>query len=154
MKSFLRGVSLALLLFALVTPGAEAQVYSSFGLGLASPVGDLGDTHDVGITTRGQVGLSLLIADVHLQTGWTSFSASGDSPAEKDFSTFHAGAGARVGLGFIWIGANAAYFFGDGEEGVGFLPEAGLRIWHLEGVVDFRVDGDEKWGSARLSYRF
>jgi hypothetical protein len=69
-------------------------------------------------------------------------------------SVYHAGAGARLGLGFLWVGANAAYFFGDGEEGVGFFPEVGVKIWRLEGVLDFRVDGDEKWGAARVGFRF
>lgn len=55
-----------------------------------------------------------------------------------------------MGLGFLWVGANAAYFFGDGDRGLGFFPELGVKIWRVEGVADFRVDGDEKWGAARV----
>lgn len=151
--SLLRGALLALVLSVAFSPRAEAQVYGSVAFGPAKPVGDFNDLYDVGYTTRGQVGLSLIFLDAHLQTGWSRFPAGGDSDLE-DLNIYHAGAGARVGLGFLWVGANAAYFFGDGEDGIGFFPELGAKIWRVEGVVDYRVDGDEKWAAARVGFRF
>lgn len=154
MKFLFRGAALALATFAFAVTGAEAQTYGSIAFGAAKPVSDFGDLYDTGYTTRGQVGYSLTVLDVHVQTGYSRFPASGDSSDLDDLSVYHAGAGARLGLGFIWVGANAAYFFGDGEKGVGFFPELGVKIWRLEGVLDFRVDGDEKWGAARVGFRF
>lgn len=151
--SLLRGAALALVLSLILAPRAEAQVYGSVALGAAAPVGDFGDLYDVGYTARGQVGLSLIFVDAHLQTGWSMFPAGGDSGVD-DVNIYHAGAGARLGLGFLWVGANAAYFFGDGKDGIGFFPELGAKIWRVEGVLDFRVDGDEKWVAARVGLRF
>lgn len=154
MKSMIRAGSLALLLSVLLSPGAEAQTYGSIGFGPAKPMSDSGDLYDTGYTTRGQIGISLALLDAHIQAGWTTFPAAGNASDLDDLNIYHAGAGARVGLGFIWVGANAAYFFGDGESGVGWFPEVGVKFWRLEGVVDYRIDGDEQWGAARLGFRF
>ena len=156
MKSLIRSLPLALALVSLGTSGAEAQLYGSAGLGAAKPYGDFQDKADLGLTFRGQAGLSLWLVDAHLQTGVTTFTAADDVPEGDDgnLNIYHAGAGARLGLGFVWVGANAAYFFGDGEDGVGYFPEVGVKFWHLEAVADVRLDGDEKWWSARIGYRF
>ena len=154
MKFVARMFPVALIVFSVLSPAAEAQVYSSAALGVAKPTGDFGDLYDLGLTYRGQVGISLLFADVHLQTGWTDLAPVEDYAEGKDLNIYHAGAGARVGLGFLWVGANAAYFFGDGEKGLGLFPEVGLKVWRLEGVVDYRIDGDENWGAARVGFRF
>ena len=133
----------------------RAQTYTSLGLGVVFPQRDLADVYDNGLTFRGQAGVSLSLLDVHLQTGVTSFPLADDTMSEGDEATvYHVGAGARLGLGFLWVGANGGYFFGDGDDGVGLFPEAGLRLWRLEAVADYRVDGDQNWLAARLSWRF
>ena len=156
MKMLTRAFPLLILAFALGAPQADAQIYGSAGVGAAKPFGDFKDVADLGITFRGQAGISLWIADVHLQTGVTSFTAADGVPEDEDdnLNIYHAGAGARVGLGFLWVGANAAYFFGDGEKGIGFFPEVGAKIWRLEVVGDVRVDGSEKWAAARVGFWF
>jgi hypothetical protein len=136
---------------------AQGQLYSSLGLGVVSPQGDFGDYYDMGVTFRGQAGISILsILDAHLQTGVTSFVLSDDYEGSdgEDANVYHAGVGARVGLGFIFVGGNAAYFFGDGESDLGLFPEVGVKIWRLEAVADYRIDGDENWGAVRLAWRF
>lgn len=134
----------------------QAQFYGSLGGGIAKATGDFSDNYDMGLTFRGQAGISLAIVDAHLQTGVTSFGVADDpdNPDADDVNIYHAGIGARVGLGFVFIGANAAYFFGDGEDGIGLFPEIGVRIWRLEAVADYRIDGDENWGAVRLNWRF
>ena len=156
MTKVFRALPLVLLGFVLGAPGAEAQAYGSLGLGAAKPFGDFKDVADLGLTFRGQAGVRLWIFDAHLQTGATTFTAADDvSESDDDNRTiYHAGAGARLGLGFLWVGANAAYFFGDGEKGIGFFPEVGAKIWRIEIVGDVRIDGDEKWAAARIGYRF
>jgi hypothetical protein len=154
MKSLIRSVSLSLVLSLLPALGAEAQVYGSVGFGAANPIDALGDRYNTGYTARGQAGLSLALVEVHVQAGWTGFPAAGKSSELDDLNIYHAGVGARLGLGFLWVGANAGHFFGDGREGVGWFPEIGAKLWRLEGVLDLRVDGKEKWGAARLGFRF
>jgi len=154
MKSVRRAGFLALVPFALFAPGAQAQTYGSIGFGAAKPVSDLGDLYNTGYTVRGQVGFSLVFLDAHIQTGWTNFPVASKGSDLDNLNIYHAGAGARLGLGFIWVGANGAYFFGDGDQGIGWFPELGLKFWKVEGVVDFRIDGDEKWGAARVGLRF
>ena len=155
MKSLLLGASLALALLALAAPGAQAQKYGSLGFGAAKPVGDeFKAQYGTGYTSRGQVGYSMTLADVHVQTGYTRFPVKDGVTAMDDLNVYHAGVGARVGFRFLWVGANAAYFFGDGEKGVGYFPELGVKVWRFEGVVDYRLDGDEKWGAARVGFRF
>lgn len=135
--------------------GAQAQTYTSLGLGVVMPRGDLEDVYDAGLTFRGQRGVSLVLVDVHVQVGVTSFVLAGEPSSGDDEATvYHAGAGARLGLGPFWVGANGAYFFGDGEDGVGFFPEVGLRLWRLEAVADYRVDEGRQWLAARLGWRF
>lgn len=142
-------------LFFLFPLGAEAQLRASIGAGVAAPYGDFGDVFDTGFTLRGQAGLSLALVEAYGQAGWSRFSYGGGGDISvDDANIYHAGAGARVGLGIIWIGANAAYFFGDGEGGLGFFPEVGVGFWRLEVVADTRVDGDEKWAAARVGFRF
>jgi len=158
MRYLFKAVPLFLAAFALLPPGAEAQFYSSVGGGLARPVGgELKDNYGAGFTFRGQAGFSLAVADVHLQAGWTTFSVSDDrqdTSVEDRFDLYHVAAGGRVSLGFFWIGANAAHFFGDGKKGGGLIPEVGFRVGPIEGVADGRLDGNEKWVSARVNFRF
>jgi hypothetical protein len=158
MKSMIKAVPVFLAVFAISAHSADAQVHYSVGAGMSAPIGgDLKDNYGAGFTLRGQAGLSLAVAGVHLQTGWTTFSVSDDpkdTSVEDRFDLYHVAAGARVALGFFWVGANAAYFFGDGEKGGGLVPEVGFRVGPIEGVADGRLDGNEKWVSARLNLRF
>jgi hypothetical protein len=150
-----RSLLLALALGLSAAP-LSAQTYGSLGLGAAVPTGDFGDIYDTGYTIRGQAGVSLVLADVHLQTGVSRFSGQEIAAGEStdDIAVYHAGAGARLGLGLIWVGANAAYFFGDGDDGVGFFPEVGVGIGPIEVVADYRIDGDFRWLALRGGWRF
>lgn len=156
MKQWSQYSILALLaLMALSPRGAEAQAYGSVAGGVAAPAGDFGDLFETGYTARGQVGFSLVLLDVHLQAGWTRFPGKeieGSSTGD-DANIYHAGVGARVGLGVIFVGANAAHFFGDGDSGIGFFPEVGVSLWRLEAVADYRFDGDQKWFGVRLGLK-
>lgn len=154
-----KGFFLALLLLAgmpFFGQGLQAQFYGSVGGGVAWPQGDLGKDHDTGFTLRGQGGISLAIVEAHVQAGMSRFSVveNPKDPEADDANIYHAGVGARVGLGFIFIGASAAYFSGEGESGMGYFPEIGLRFWRLEAVADYRVDGNENWSALRLNWRF
>jgi hypothetical protein len=135
--------------------GVRAQTYYSLGLGVVMPQDELSDVYDVGLTFRGQAGLSLAMLGAHIQTGVTSFSFADDvTSGDEEATVYHVGAGARLGIGFLWVGANGAYFFGDGEDGVGYFPEVGLKLWRLEVVADYRVDSDQTWLATRLAWRF
>lgn len=136
----------------------SGQTYSSLGVGVAAPAAGFADGWDPGYTIRGQAGLSLVLVDIHVQTGYTSFrgkegTALGQTVQFPDVDTFHAGAGARVGLGFLWVGANAAYFFAEefGKE-VKLFPEAGLGLGPLEVVADYTL-GDQNWLSLRVGWK-
>lgn len=145
-------VSLALLLAS--PHDAEAQIATSVAAGVAHPVGDLDDAVDSGFTLRGQAGLSLLVAGLHAQVGYTRFPGDDVGGVEiEDVDFFHAGVGGRLGLGLAWVGLNAAYFTGDGEDGVGLLPEVGVGLGPLEAVADGRLDGDAKWVAVRVGLK-
>ncbi len=140
---------------ALAATDAHAQITGSLGVGIVHPMGDFGDNLDRGFTARGQVGLSLLLASVHAQVGLNHF--PGKDVANVTGSSaniYHAGVGGRLGLGLIFVGANANYFFGDGENGVGYVPEVGIGLLKLEVVADARIDGDAKWVGLRAGLRF
>jgi hypothetical protein len=147
----------AALAFCFVLPVAsEAQIQTSIGAGIAVPTGDFGDVADNGYTVRGQLGVSLLLASVHAQVGWTRFPGPEIAGIEADDADiWHAGVGGRFGLGLFWVGLNAAYFGGDGEDdGLGFFPEVGLGLGPLEAVADYRIDGDAKWLGLRAALKF
>jgi hypothetical protein len=161
MKRLLQMALPSVLVGLLTLPGsAEAQRYSSLGAGLAVPVGDMSDVYDTGWTVRGQTGLSFVLVDAHVQTGWSRFpgkdyTAGGVTVSAEDINVYHAGVGARVGLGLVWVGANAAYFFGDlDDDGLGLFPEVGAHIGPIEAVVDYRIDGEVNWLGARVGLRF
>ena len=142
---------------ALTLPSAAAgQLYTSIGGGPAFPTGDLGDAFGSGFTVRGQAGLSFVLVDAHVQAGYTRFGSDVDTDSEAfagdDWSVFHTGIGARVGLGLVWVGANAAYFFGDGDDEIGFFPEVGVGLGPIEVVADYRI-GDPNWGALRAALK-
>lgn len=155
-------VTVVTALCLLVPAEAHAQIRSSVGVGLVQPLGDFGEFQDNGFTVRGQVGVSLLVASVHAQAGWTRFPGKDLENLElTNIDIFHAGAGVRVGMGIYWVGLNGAYFSGDeaegsdGEEkGMGFFPEVGVGLGAAELVADLRVDGDQKWVGVRLAVKF
>lgn len=148
-----------LVLALVLAPAAlSGQTYGSIGVGVAAPAGTLADFYDPGFTIRGQAGLSLVLVDIHVQTGYTSFRGKegtvlGQPVTLPDIDSFHAGAGARLGLGFLWVGANAAYFFAEefGKE-IKLFPEAGLGLGPLEVVADYTL-GDQNWLSLRLGWK-
>jgi hypothetical protein len=150
--------SAALLLSVLAAAPVVAQgLSSSLGLGLARPRGQLGDRHEPGFTVRAQTGVDLPLVDAHLQAGWTRL--PGEDPGDSgsgagDHDVVHLGLGARLGRGRLWAGATAAYFLGDGDDGVGLVPEVGAWLGPLEAVLDLRVDGEERWWSLRGAVRF
>ena len=148
----------ALLAVALLIPtAAQAQLQTSLAAGIATPTGDFGDLYDQGYTVRGQVGLSLLFASVHAQVGVSRFSADPNSLAlltDNNLNVYHYGVGARAGVGLLWVGANAAYFSGDTDDGLGFFPEIGVGFLMFEAVADMRIDGDQKWYGLRAGLRF
>lgn len=138
---------------------ANAQMSRSIGAGVAAPVGDLGDASDNGFTVRGQTGVSLALAAVHIQGGWTHFKAKSVTVASNTVEgeaadVLHIGVGARVALGLVSVGANMAYFVGDGEDGVGIFPEASVGLGPIEVVADYRIDGDAKWLGLRAALKF
>lgn len=152
-----RSIVPALLVFLLGAALAAAPVgaqglNTSLGAGIASPVGDFGDLYDPGFTVRGQVGLDLVLLDVHAQAGWSRFGAA-DADTD-DANVTHLGVGARAGFGLFWVGLNAAQFWGEGDDGVGWVPEVGVSFLSLEAVADVRIDGDEKWWALRGALRF
>jgi hypothetical protein len=142
-------LSLALLLFA-----APAHGQTSIGVGIASAQGDFGDVADNGYTIRAQRALSLLgLVAIHAQGGWSRFEAKGESSADADI--LHAGVGARLGgFGLVFVGANAAYFFGDGDDEIGFFPEVGIGLGPLEVVADYRLGSDFNWFGLRGALKF
>lgn len=145
------------LLGVLVLGGTEAQAQFTLGLGggIAQPMGDFGDVVDRGITARGQLGLSLLLAGAHAQVGVTRFPGAEIGGVNADDATIlHAGVGGRLGLGLIFVGLNGLYFFGDGDDGVGYVPEVGISLIKLEVVADGRLDGDQKWVGLRAGLKF
>ena len=160
MRQTLRFALPAFLITMLALPtGVTGQLYTSIGAGVAAPISDFGDVAGTGYTVRGQVGLSAIIVDAHIQGGWSRFSGEdftvgGETVSGETANVYHAGVGARLGLGLIWVGANGAYFFGDADEGIGFFPEVGVGIGPIEVVADIRIDGDQKWAAVRAALRF
>lgn len=139
-------------MLAFAAAPTEAQISTSLGAGWATPQGDLDDVVDDGYTVRGQLALSALgLVGVHAQGGWTRFAASGE--AADDLDIFHAALGARVGMGLLFVGANAAYFFGDGEDEAGFFPEVGLSFLMLEVVADYNFTADRDWFAIRAALK-
>lgn len=154
---------------ALLIPGqAQGQLYTSLGGGVATPVGDFGDVADPGFTLRGQLGLSLVLADVHLQAGVSrfpgaSFEFDGETfEIDENFTQYHLGAGGRFGLGLIWVGATGVFMFGDGVEeveeydidGLAFLPEVGVGLGPIEVVADYLIQSDVNWIGLRAAFKF
>lgn len=147
--------TLAALACLLVLGAAEVQgqIYTSLGAGVTQPIGDFDDLYDRGFTVRGQAGLSLILAGAHAQVGWSNFATDVDTSDTDAANVFHAGVGGRLGVGLFFVGANAAYFFGDGENGIGYIPEVGISLLSLEVVADGRIDG-EKWVALRGALKF
>lgn len=150
---------LALVVLLLAAPGpVHGQGgASSLGVGLARPWGGLGDRHAPGFTVRVQTGVALPLGDGHLQAGWTRL--PGDNSPDSasgtgNYDTVHLGLGLRLGRGRLWAGATGAYLVGDGDDGVGLIPEVGARAGPLEAVLDARVDGNERWWSLRGALRY
>ena len=159
MKLLLRGAIPAVAALCLLLPAAaEAQIGGSVGAGVTVPSGDFGDRLENGFTVRGQLGVSLLVASVHGQVGWTRFPSKDLVNLElEDLDIFHYGVGARVGMGLFWVGLNGAYFSGfddDDDDGAGIFPEVGVGLGSLEAVADYRVDGDARWLSIRAAVKF
>lgn len=144
------------LALALAPAVASGQTYTAIGVGITVPTGSFADLYDNGYTVRGQLGLDLLLVDAHVQAGWNRFSGKTTAePATEDVDLYHAGVGARVGIGVLWIGANAAYFFGDlDNDGLGLFPEAGVGVGPIEFVADYRMDGDLRWFGIRAALKF
>ena len=146
----------------------SGQVGANIGIGGAGAIGTLDELADYGVTARGQIGLPVLsFLDVHTQFGWTWMESAVGSALnrfgvaellgtdfESSFTFWHIGAGARASLGPLFIGANGLYFVGDTDEGLGFVPEAGIRLGRFELVADHRMDGELKWWAARLGFNF
>jgi hypothetical protein len=146
-------VGLGLLACLAVCPtGARAQ-YVSLGVGGANPRGDFGDFFRSGFTVRGQAGLSLVLIDAHIQAGWSRFRAEENAPTDDAANLYHFGPGARFGLGLGWVGVNAFWFSGDGDDGMQIVPEIGIGFGPLEGVLDAAVTGDTKWLALRVNVR-
>lgn len=147
-------LTLVLGLFLVTAGTAHAQTSASIGVGVASPQGDFGDVVDEGYTVRAQLALSALgLVSVHTQGGWTRFPA--ESEVDDDANILHAGVGARLGVfGIMFVGANGAYFFGDGDDEVGFFPEIGVGLGPLEVVADYRVGSDFDWFGLRGALKF
>ena len=166
-----RPLRIAVALVALLTlvgpTEAQSQIRTSLGVGVATPMGDFGDVADAGFTLRGQAGLSLVLADVHVQAGYsrfpgTSFEFGGETfEVDEDFNPFHVGAGGRVGLGLLWVGLTGVYTFGDaideidlGSDGLAFLPEVGVGLGPIEVVADYLAFSDVSWIGLRAASRF
>jgi len=134
---------------------AEAQISGSISGGIAGPTGDAGDVADNGFTVQGRAGLSLLLAGVHANAGFTSLPGKDELDAgDADF--FNVGVGAKVGLGALfWVGANANYYFdSDIENEMGIVPEIGASIGPLEAIVDWKATGDVNFWTLRAGLRF
>lgn len=142
---------------AMPTP-AMAQVETRLAGGIAVPLGDFADTHGRGFTVRGQAGVSLLFVSAHAQAGWSRFptrtvATAPTAPEEDAGDLFHTALGARIALGPVFVGGNAAWFYGE-ENGTGFIPEVGLSIFNLEAVADAWLQGDHRWLGVRLGLKF
>lgn len=148
-------------LIALSAPAA-AQLKGSIGVGAVGASGDLEDIADYGATLRGQIGTSIPVFDIHAQVGVTYLQSglgtllenSGIPVDTDDFTFYHVGAGARLPIGPVFLGANALFFGGDTEEGLAFVPEIGFYIWKLEAVADMRVEEEVRWISGRIGWVF
>lgn len=145
--------ALAAALLLLGPAAAEAQISTSISGGPAGPTGDAADLAETGFTVQGRAGLSLILAGLHANAGFTRLSGK-DSFDDADF--FNVGAGAKVGLGpLFWVGANANYYAGgDIDNEVGIVPEVGASIGPLEAVADFKITGDINFWSLRVGLSF
>ena len=151
MKPLFLALLIPLVVYA---PAASAQNTSSIGLGGVLPQGDYADLVDTGFSVRLQSSTAYDRSEVQLQTGWSRFSGREEAGVETESAdVFHVALGVRVG-GTIFVGANGGYFWGDTDDGLGFLPEAGMRFGRIELVADYRTDGDENWLGVRAALRF
>lgn len=143
-----------LFLLAVCPPTADAQSTSSIGLGGVVPQGRYADLVDTGFSLRLQSSTAYDRSELQLQTGWSRFSGRDAGAVDTEAADlFHVSLGLRIG-GTLFIGANGGYFWGDTDNGLGFLPEAGMRFGRIELVGDYRVDGDENWLGIRAGLRF
>lgn len=154
MLRFTRWSVLLVVCMASSLSGLHAQSTGSLGVGVAVPTGELDAFVDPGFTLRLQssVPVSPLI-ESQLQGGWTRFLADDAVDGSESFDSYHVSLGIRLGTEFF-VGGNGGYFFGDGDDGFAFFPEAGIRISRIELVGDIRVTGDERWWTVRAAWLF
>jgi hypothetical protein len=142
----------------------QAQPTTTVSAGWVWPRGGLDDRYDRGVMVRARRGFPILIAELHVQGGFTRLpggqplrpgdDASAPLPGRADAADLlHAGMGLRVGLGMLWVGGTAAWFVGDLDDEMTFLPEVGLRLGPTELVGEMRW-GERRWLALRAGLRF
>jgi hypothetical protein len=143
---------------------AAAQPSTTVSAGWVWPRGGLDDRYDRGIAIRARRGFPLLIAELHVQGGFTRLPGGqprspsahdpGPIPGSADAADLlHGGMGLRIGLGMFWVGGTAAWFVGDLDDEMTFLPEAGVRLGPTELVTEVRW-GERRWIALRAGLRF
>lgn len=142
--------ALLALLMASTAGNVEAQNFGSLLVGPTTPYGDFADSYDPGISLRLESGVEAALVGAHATAGWSRFGAAGSGGEDAD--VFDVGLGARLILGPLFAGVNGAYFFGDGEDGFGFVPNVGGHLLFLEAILEARVDG-EQWWSVKVGIR-
>ncbi|NNK63656.1 MAG: hypothetical protein HKO98_10680 [Gemmatimonadetes bacterium] len=162
-RALLLAAGAGLAMLAMASP-ARAQPTTTVSAGWVWPRGGLDDRYDRGVIVRARRGFPLLIAELHIQGGFTRLPGaqprppgadpSGLLPASADAANLlHAGMGLRVGLGLLWVGGTAAWFVGDLDDEMTFLPEVGLRLGPTELVGEVRW-GERRWAALRAGVRF
>lgn len=151
-----KGIALLTVLTVLSAAGSAWAL--GLGIGYKLPTGDFGEAYSGGyganvafmfpvaptVTAWGDVGYTRFTAD---SSFW---SLNPLAPGDLDVWGFNAGA--KVGLGPLYVGAEAGYFTEIDE--FGLTPLVGMSVAILDFSVRYKATGDANWWDFRASISF
>ena len=151
-----KGIALLVVLTVLSAAGSAWAL--GLGIGYKLPTGEFGDLYDGGVGAN--VAFMFPVAPTvtaWADVGYTKFLAKssfgGLNPyGTGDLDVWGFNGGAKVGLGPLYVGAEAGYFTGIDE--FGLTPLVGMSVAILDFSVRYKATGDVNWWDLRASISF